>query len=64
VLPRRPTPGEVLLHAVMLLTSAPAAVAFTLISLGVLAGLLGYVLISWWSGILPVGPSPSSWLMP
>ena len=48
----------------MLLTSAPAAVAFTLISLGVLAGLLGYVLISWWSGILPVGPSPSSWLMP
>jgi hypothetical protein len=47
----------------MLLTSAPA-VAFTLISLGVLVALLGYVLISWWSGILPVGPSPLSWLMP
>jgi hypothetical protein len=44
------------------LAGAPVAVVLTLVSLAVLAGVLGYFLIAWWTGAPALVPARSGWL--
>jgi hypothetical protein len=59
---RSATRTETLLRWLTLFTGAPVVVVLTLVSLAVLAGLLGYFLIAWWTGAPPLVPARSGWL--
>jgi hypothetical protein len=54
--------AETVLCWLTLFAGAPVAVVLTLVSLAVLAGLLGYFLIAWWTGAPPLVPARSGWL--
>jgi len=64
VLPKRIPSSDRVLRALTLLANAPLAVALALVSLAILAGLLGYLLVSWWTGITLLRFGGSSWTMP